>query len=562
MKMEKSRNMLPSPTQPNIERMRTDPVTHPRSTRLDFKRVITTGFGGKMLPIMAIPLLREDALKATTLDFSFEMAETEDVIHNPVRIKVSAYAVPKTAFERFMDLGHANRSYMKKPEADASVTPWFNTIALDDGHATAPTTLEVFKTLGCHARPGVDVNTDYLEAYNAIWNDIASQTSENITHRTPTDGTLAPAFWMHSAMKHVKPNFDQALIYGEVPLNTVGTKLPVKGIGANNTGYWDDTNKTVYESGGSGSVTYSNAKWFGHSGNREHYVQEDPDNPGYPGIFAEMEENGITVSLANNEMAKKMVSMAQLRRQFAGLDDDAIIDVLMSGIRIPDEGLKRPILLGAEETTFGMHQRYATDHGNLEKSLTRGQSGIQMTIRTPQMNTGAIVMAVCEILPEQLYERQEDVYLATTDQDTLPERVRDELDPEPVEVVTNAMIDTDHDTPDATFGYAPLNHRWQREIPNLGGRYYQPRAGQAWNEDRNRIWSTELENPTLGPDFYLSTTLHHNLFSDTLNDPFEVTCNAVAQIEGNTKFGPALIESVDDYDHIAAQVDTTKIDQS
>jgi hypothetical protein len=179
------------------------------------------------------------------------------------------------------------------------------------------------------------------------------------------------------------------------------------------------------------------------------------------------------------------------------------------------------------------------------------------------MNTGGCILITAEICPEQLYERKKDYFLYTTDADTLPNYLRDFLDPEKVAVVKNDHADVNHATPDATFGYAPLNHEWQRDMVNVGGKYYRP-SNDAFDEDRSKIWSAEPTNPTLNEDFYLCTDLHKKVFADQTADSFEITAMTDFKIVGNTVFGAGLQESdaTSDYDAITAQVDSVRIDKS
>lgn len=539
------------PGQPLTQNVKTNAHPHSLTMRTDFKRVLTTGFAGKFLPVFAIPLLREDRMQMTTFRLGLEMAETAAMLANPVRVAARLWFCPKLAFERYDDLGQLNRSYLGRNEADGSPLPWFQTVTIDDGAGTDPTFEEVAQTMGLHTIPGSTVNADYFEAYNAIWNYMAAQVSPSLTPRTEHDMSLAPAFWQHSVLRHVKPTFDQALIHGEVPLNVVESQLQVTGIGVRTTdapgneGTWKDS---------TGSVTddaFNLASDVGRiRGNT---------TTGLPEIFAELQQDGITVSLANLDLARKTSAFARARQAYQGLGDDEIIDLLMQGVRIPDEGLKQPMLIGEANTVFGMSQRYATDSGNLEKSVTRGQTVVDLRGGVPRTNTGGIVMCTVEIVPEQMYERRADQYLHCYTVANLPDRMRDELDVEPVEIVTNAQIDVDHTTPSGVFGYAPLNHKWIRDTPNIGGLYHRPRADQAWNEYRNRVWAVEQIDPTLGDDFYLASNIHHQVFEDALTDPFEITAVGLARIEGLTYFGPALRESTGDYDAVYEKADTSRI---
>lgn len=551
--MQRIHERSPRPADLKPQNYKTTPYGHAPTIRTDYKRLLSSGFGGKFLPLLALPLLREDRLLRSTFRFGFEMNETASMLMNPVRIAVHAWLVPKLAFERFQDLGHLNRSYLKQPEIDSSVTDWFTMIdPYDGGSEISP----ILKTLGMHVATGSNCNSDYIEAYNAIWNYIAVETSPSLTKRAATALDLAPAFWKHNMMRHVKPTFDQALLHGEVPLNVVAAEMPVHGLYVNASAASSIGDNPYRDQEGDVASGLPTGTYWAPVVN----ARGSSKSEGFGPIYAELQENGITVSLANLELAKRTAAFARARQAYQGLDDDQVIDILMSGVRMPEEGMKHPILLGTQETVFGMSQRYATDAGNLEKSVTRGQTMVDLTVGTPQINTGGVVMFVAEILPEQLFERQEDPALMLSDQALLPDRLRDELDLEPVEVVKNGEVDVDHTDPTGVFGYAPLNHRWQRDIPNIGGRYHRPDADAPWSEDRNRIWAVETVDPVLGDDFYLASNIHHEVFADTLTDPFELTANGVARIEGLTFFGPALRESDGDYEAVAGKADFSRID--
>ena len=70
--------------------------------------------------------------------------------------------------------------------------------------------------------------------------------------------------------------------------------------------------------------------------------------------------------------------------------------------------------------------------------------------------------------------RQAGPLLMTLDQNFYPEFIRDTLDPEKVDVVTNEEVDVEHGTPVGTFGYTYLNGKWARSIPRVGGKFYRP----------------------------------------------------------------------------------------
>jgi len=539
--MQKQHSTAIRPTQVWPENYQRGPVAHQRTMRTDAVSVVTSSFGGKLVPLKMIPLLREDGVMNSRLQINLQMAETADMLLNPVRVSAMAYLVPKLAFDRFQDMGTIDRSYNGQTESDGTtVVPWFDQYvynAIPPGQETDP---GILKTLGLHSPVGAVINSDYIEAYNAMWNYIALQRSASLTPRDNLDTTLAPAFWEHTQMKHVVPTFDAAMVEGSIPISfTEGGQLPLWS--RNNTSYPDTNLK-----GPAGASAYV-----------------PPDVDGFRNwgeeIFVELSEQSVEISLANIEQARQTRAWAQMRNEYQGMSDDWMIDQLLSGIRLNDESLKQPILLDHSDTIVGMSERYATDGENLQKSVADGRTSLSLNLRSPALQTGGVIVVAAQVLPEMIYERQRDYYMRTTAVEQLPNRTSDELDPQPVSTVKNGEVDESHSLPNDLFGYAPLNHEWMRRAPNVGGKYYRPSPTDAWDENRNRIWSTEVTDPTLGPDFYISSEVSHEVFATQNADPFEWWVAGDVQISGLTYFGEQLREAQGDYDAVEAQVPTERL---
>lgn len=538
-------------------RTSTSPIEVVRSTRVHDTRVLTSMPAGKMVPLAAIPLLREDQLNTSRFRLSFEMMETAEILMNAVNVNVKAYLVPNLAFERFNGIDDLNRSYEGIPyEEGQPVVPYIETH--EKGAHGAE---EIYTYMGKHARPGQQISTAYIEAYNAIWNFRAANRSPDIQKRGRLATDLAPAFWQHPDFNHIVPDFDQAAIDGEVPLNVVSSSLPVFGIYArqNELGNLGSAIPGDFVDGRGNpkdpDSRYSRM-WADQPANEMLVLKKEY---GMPNVWAEMQQNGITVSLSNLEMARKTQAFAKLRQQYTGHSDEYIIDLLMDGITVPEQAFRQPMLLADQSTIFGMAKRYASDSGNLTESVVSGMTGIDLLLHVPRCATGGIVMIVAEITPEQMFERQMDPYLHTTQVDWLPQYLRDTLDPEKVDVVVNQRIDVDHDTPNGVFGYEPLNARWNHAAPQIGGRFYRPEVDAPFDEDRQRIWAVETQNPTLSTDFYLCTNMHTKPFVVTDQDPFEVVMRGEGVITGNTVFGGHLIEASDDYDQVLAEAPQDRI---
>jgi hypothetical protein len=534
------------------------PINVQRSTRRDRGRVLTSADAGFALPIKYIPMLREDAVKRGRVRVNIEMMETAELLLNGIRVDVMAHYVPMLAFDRFNgSMEELNRSYKGQTGIGGSVVPFFETNKvynngvvnttqahlLDTGNWSGSgndvAAAEFLQLMGIHTQ-STSYNTTIVEAYNAIVNHRRKARSASLPLRNAFDHTLAEAFWSLDN-NHIVPDFDQKLIDGEVALNGLTFQAPL--VSQNLLFYNGHRTPSDYTS----PATTTNADG--------EFVWNN--------LYAELTSGGnATMSLADIDQAKKTAAFAKVRSMYDGIDDESIIDLLMEGIRVPEETMKQPILLSKKSTMIGYNQRYATDAANLDTSVTNGFASVECSIRTPQMNTGGVIMITAEIVPEQMWERKKDYFLYETNPDNLPNYLRDVLDPEQVSVVKNDHLDVNHTTSDGTFGYAPLNHEWQRDMVNVGGKYYRP-ANDAFDEDRAKIWTVEQTDPTLSEDFYLVSGLHKKVFSDQVADAFEITCISDIEITGNTVFGQRLLETdaTSDYQEITDLVDSARIDK-
>ncbi len=550
--------MMTPPNSFKNNRMATQPIAVPRTMRRHSARGITSLPAGKMVPIAAFPLLREDAVRSGRLRFSFESMETAEILMNAINVRVTAYLVPWLAFDRFNgSMDQLNLSYQGKPPLEGEpLVPFIETQAFGAHSAN-----KVYQYLGLHGRADQLVNTAYLEAYNQIWNFRAKNRSPDLALRTRLQTDLAPAFWSHDMFRHIVPDFDQAAIDGEVPLNVVDAKMPVRGMGLTGTVVAPSL-RNVREPGAV-NVTYDSAYRVsvstppdaGTSG-----LALRADAAGYPDVWAELTQNGITVSLSNIELARKTQAFARLRQQY-NQHDDWIINLLMDGISIPEQAFKQPMLIGEKTTIFGMAKRYASDAANLTESVVNGATYLDLSVQVPRIGTGGVIMIMAEVTPDQLFERQEDPFLHTVSVEQLPEYLRDTLDPEKVDIVQNERIDVDHATPKGTFGFEPMNARWNINSPRIGGKFYRPKVNAGFDEDRQRIWAVETMNPTLSTDFYLCTNMHTKPFVVTNKDPFECVTQGEIFIEGNTVFGGHLIEATDDYEKVLAVAPQDRIEK-
>lgn len=537
------------------ETIPTTPIETETTVRGDEVRVLTSCKAGKVVPVYYAPLLREDRVSKGKIRINLDMAETVFPLMNSVHVTAFAHFVPWTAMRtpdgvlRFAGLDEFNRSYMKKPELhNGTPIPFFRSFAASGAELS-----QITRTMGLHVGQTGTIQYAVIDAYREVVNYRREARSRHLPRHQPSN-ELARAFWKNPDMAHVVPDYESAMQDGAVPLTFAKPQLLIRGIGRASVSTISTTgNRAVFE-GENTPATYPLAVPANSAALHFNAVTN-----GTPKIFAELESAGITLSLNNIEAVKQTQAFAKIREQYQGLKDGHIIDLLMQGIRVPDESLKQPILLARDSTVFGYTERKAMDGANLDKSVTTGKATIDLNFRTPPMSTGGVILVTLEIVPEQLWERKQDPFLHMTDPARFPDFLRDYLDPEKVDVVRNNRADVHHAAPDGIFGYEPLNSRWKRSFTRIGGKYRRP-ATAGFVEDRQRFWSIEQVNPTLTTDFYLCPdNFPHTVFADQLADPFEVLALGSLEIVGNTVFGRQLEEDGGDFAAVASKVDYTRV---
>ncbi len=553
----------------DISRTNTTPAPISRSIRQINQVVATSMPAGKVVPIAAFPLLREDTLRNSMLHAKVDLMETAEVIKNGIQCRFQAWFVPFLAFERFNGgMDEFNRAYMKQNIADGStVTPFFHTQA-----AEAVGSWAIHKYLGFHAKPGDMINLSYINAYNVIWNFRARNRSESLwasNKRAESNTSLAEAFWQHQQYKYVVPDWDDLAMEGSVDLTFTNPSILLEGFAAYgaDAGAWpaasSDTNilRTKSDQGAkAGTSTVAVGEGRANAGV---FVRTKVD-PTVPAgrildISANMASSGVKISLANIELAKRTQWYAELKAQYEGIPDSYVIDLLMQGVSVPDQMWKQPIKIADKTEVFGIEKRWATDGANLTDAVVNGSAMCDLDIVLPRCPTGGIVMITAEILPEQLFERARDPLLYTLDPDKLPNALRDDLDPQKVERMSNGEVDTAHSNPNGLFGYRPLNWQWQASNTRIGGKWFKPAPDNTFNEERQHFWTVEVANPALGTDHMIAKTFNTLPFVVTNQDVGEVELQGTAIIEGNTQFGERLLENDNAYAEVLAKVDQSRI---
>lgn len=531
------------------QRLKTDPIPVVRQSRTVKMRDVTTMVPGKVVPIAAFNLLRMDSCTGR-LNLAFELAETYELLMNTMSVRVTAWFMPHVANERFeRNTAFFERAFAGQPKSNddgAAVIPYFASHV----HPAAGTHA-IYKSLGLHAKPGAAVNAGYQEAYNAIVNQMRMMRSKSLPEVALDNTALTPALWGPNVFSEIVPDFDDAMIAGELPLTVVQAKMPVLGVGVKSVS--TRPNVPVVESDGV-TRTYAGAWASNDPGDNDSiYIRAKEDGSVGPDIFAQLSNDGISVSLANIDQARALVDWAKLREQYEGHKDAWIIDAYMQGLQIDDQAWFQPMLLDTQTIEIRQAKRMAQDGENLEEGAANGAAVGSIGINVPPNTYGGVVMIMAEALPEQLYERQADPYFTTLSAAELPNYMQDVLNPVPVVKVLNKEVDVDHNAPEGQFGWARRNWKWGAWPTRVGGDLFAPNADAATTVARRMIYPTDVANPTLSEEFYLSTTLGRTPFMDQAKDPIKVGIGGAVSVTGLTIIGE-VHESEANYDEMRSRV--------
>lgn len=544
----------------NMARQNAQPVTFNRTIRTDRAVAMTSARAGKVVPVAYVPLLAGDAASGR-VGIDIELQEMPRPLLNGVVANIQAWVVPKAAHPQFMgydEYMHARTGELIKTLGAADRTPPdFFDVATGADVATFAGS-DFAKALGLHVPASADINTDLIDAFNLVYNFRLAAHSSKLTRREYASENMANAtalpraFWPKSTMTKIVPDYEAALIKGNLSLDVSAGQLAVQGIGMGNA--------PPTATAGGGSIALWSDNTDGTTGPAKGYTRADQyiyfetDSAGVPLVVAEMAGSTIGTTLADIDKARTTQAFAKLRETYAGNDatgfanDDTLVAMLMSGLRVPDDVFKRPILLNQKQVGFGFTERYATDAANLDDSVTQGRVSAMLSLNVPEMLTEAQIVITVEVVPEFVQEAQSDEWLLATSVSDLPDALRDVQRTEPVDVVLNRRRDARHTTPSGAYGYEPMNEKWNRDYQRLGGAFYQANPAVPVTDQRSAVWMPGIIDPAFTADHWLvPDAFPHDVFSDTLADAFECVVRHDVKISGLTQIGDVLSEDNNNY---------------
>ncbi len=446
---------------------------------------------GELVPIGVTEVLPGDTIQHHTSVLTRLSPMLAPVMH-PVKVRVHHWFIPNRIiwedFESFITGGADG--------FDASVYPTISMASADSGLPG-----ELGDYLGVPpAIDGLEVSALPFRAYAMLWNewyrdqDLQDELvfSTESGADTTTNTELQNVGWEKDYFTTSRPWTQKG---PEISLPLTGS-APVIGLGSGSQDWTAGPSPDSFETGATGATNYAN---YRSASDQQTYMSEDPDNPGFPGIFADL---GAVSAASINELrlAFALQRYEEARARYGSRYTEYLRHL---GVRSSDARLQRPEFLGGGSQTLQFSEVLATAQDNegagpdiaVGDLKGHGIGSLRTNRYRRHFEEHGYIISVLSVKPKTMYVQG---LPRTWNRRTKEDFWQKELQHIGQQEILQKEIFAETETPSAVFGYQDRYDEYRRSISTIAGEFRTTELDY-WH--MARIFATE---PALNADFIKS----------------------------------------------------------
>jgi len=510
-----------------------------RNVRREARTLVGRTRGGKLAPIMATPV-RGNEGGMLSQNVTMELDPIMGRMITPITAEMTAVFVPVQAIDAIKapDAAYAGMTEVLR-EKLLSGNPLFG----------LETEGEISKRCGVNPRSvgGVKkVNEMVRLAHNAAVNYLRQRKYHKATILPHTNTAITPALIAQTVLDRLNGVLDpddriNGAFNFELPAITLpAQKAPVKGIG------WSATpqayGSSFLEAGGTTAYGRRVLRW------EEAAWAEDPARPGYPGIFAQLNQSVIpggqtsSVSLTDIYNAEKADALTRTMRTIMDENPEYGEEMILRwahGLMV-DAG-KVPFVIAEKTQVFGRNIVGATDTAGIQAETIRSDMMLQMgfSVPLPKTELGGIVITFISVKPDETLSGQPHPFLS--DVWGLDNFVADEMALDPVPVTIRELDANCTSAQESTVALYTGHNQLKATYVDYGlNRHLDPTTVA----NKTALWQIKVPMSVTPDSILYPDTLDHYPFADQLAEVVTYTIASQAVVQTPMHIGPTPVETL------------------
>ena len=497
-----------------------------RAKRREYRNITSRMRGGDLQPIKAHRLMGGES-GTLREDVFFDFDPVAGRIITPVTCELTAVYVPLQAIDLLANpeepLAGSADSVRQKLLSGVPVCGVEIETELSKACGVTPRSVNGDKVVSTAIRLGHNAAVNYLRRRKYVK---ATQLLADSTAITPAliGDTILDRF---NAVLDPEDRVNGAVQFeGEIPVHGLGS----------GSGNITLTNVYGRESGGEMAL-YEKSMTTDANHLR---MREDPENPGFPKIVADLGYSGSSVSLTDFYQAERMDALVREARQMVENNPEygeQMVAEWAHGLSV-DPG-KQPFVLYQRSMPANKLERMATDGPNLDESQTDMMLRMSMTVPLPRTEFGGMIIVFASIKPDETLSSQPHPFL--TEEWVPMNFAADELAIDPVPVHFRELDADVIQADEGNVAFYVGNNHMRRSYINYGFSRDLDRTTVA---RKTAVWQLEIPMSVTPETVMYPEDLDHYPWVDFSGDVCTVQSASELNLATPIVFGPTPVEEL------------------